>query len=157
MTKRMINDNLLVEIKQYCDSNGIEDVDGLVNKMLTRGFSIEKFGETPNKPSKEPKVVEKVVEKIVEKPVEVIKEVEVEKIVKVSDDAKVEEVIEEMNKRDDEHKELINTFKDNRKTQTQQIMRLNKEKDLMREDFETKIKVLEEKLKDCSKKDMYGE
>lgn len=43
----MIKDKLLSEIKQYCELNNIEDVEGLVNKMLKQGFTIEKFGETP--------------------------------------------------------------------------------------------------------------
>lgn len=158
----MIKDSILEEIKQYCKDNSIDDINSLVNKMLSRGFSIEKFGETPSKPSKPPKVIEVEVEKIVEKPVEVIKEVEVEveKIVKVSDDEKIEGILKEMNQKEEDYKKIIDTFKTNRMEQTQQIMKLNKEKDLIREEFETKIKELEEKLnkvKNQDKKDIYGE
>lgn len=49
----MINDKLLKEIKEYCKLNGIEDVEGLVNKMLKQGFTIEKYGEVP-KPALKP-------------------------------------------------------------------------------------------------------
>jgi len=49
----MIKDKLLKDIKAYCKLNQIEDVDGLINKMLTKGFVIEKYGETPGKTKKE--------------------------------------------------------------------------------------------------------
>ncbi len=43
----MINSKLLGEIKLYCEMNGVDDVNAIVNKMLQRGFTIEKYGETP--------------------------------------------------------------------------------------------------------------
>lgn len=81
------------EFIQYCEVNKIEDVTTLAKTIFGRGFTIEKYGETPNGKSK---VVEKIVTKeiIVEKQLppiieyvdriiekEVIKEVPVEKIV----------------------------------------------------------------------------
>lgn len=46
----MINNKLLKEIKEYCQLNEIEDIDGLINRMLKQGFTIEKYGSLP-KPS----------------------------------------------------------------------------------------------------------
>ena len=55
-----VNPELLKEIKNYCELNDIEDVDGLITKMLKKGFTIEKYGLTPTSPviKKEVKVVE---------------------------------------------------------------------------------------------------
>lgn len=157
----MINNNLLEEIKAYCEANNIEDIEELINKMLTRGFAIEKFGETPaNRP---PKVVEKVVEKevIKEVPVEIIKEVEkiIEKEVKVSDDTKIEQLIAEYTKREDEFKDTIKVLKDDRIKQTQAIMKCNKEKDIQKEEYDAKIAELKNQLEEMKKnnKDFYGE
>jgi hypothetical protein len=74
----MINKELLDEIKEYCELNDIS-LEESVNKALRGGFTTLKFGATPMSSKKE------------RKPVEVIKTVEkvVEKIVKVSDDTKV--------------------------------------------------------------------
>lgn len=41
----MIKDKLIEDIKQYCELNEIEDVDSFINKVLTRGFTSEKWGE----------------------------------------------------------------------------------------------------------------
>lgn len=79
---------------QYCDLNNITDIQKQAKETFARGFTLLKYGETPqgNK-VKEIVEVEKVievikeVEKIIEVPVEIIKEVikeiEVEKIVEV--------------------------------------------------------------------------
>lgn len=69
----MINKKLLDEITEYCKVNNL-DISELINKMLTRGFTIEKYGETPIKHEvvikKETKKVTKVnkVKKVVENP-----------------------------------------------------------------------------------------
>lgn len=74
---------------KYCELNNITDIDTLAKKIFQRGFTIEKYGETPSlAKSKEVQVIKEVikevpVEKIVEKIVEVIKEVPVEKIVEI--------------------------------------------------------------------------
>ena len=55
----MIKDKLIEQIKQYCELNEIEDVDSFINKVLTRGFTSEKWGElTPKKKTKEQKAEE---------------------------------------------------------------------------------------------------
>ena len=56
----MIEDKLIEQIKQYCELNEIEDIDSFINKVLTRGFTSEKWGELiPKKKTKEQKVEEK--------------------------------------------------------------------------------------------------
>lgn len=71
-----MDNKLLKEIKDYCKINDIDDIDGLINKMLKVGFDIERYG--PNMSINIPKVVkEKAVkeEKITkEKVVKVVKE-----------------------------------------------------------------------------------
>ena len=72
--------NLKDEIWDYCRVNNISNIDEFTLKLLKQGFTVEKFGATPE-PRKtiEEKIVEKIVEKRVEVPVEKI----VEKIVEV--------------------------------------------------------------------------
>jgi pentatricopeptide repeat protein len=53
----MIDATLLNEIIQYCELNNIDDVNRLINKMLKRGFTIEKFGDKPFAASQKPKDV----------------------------------------------------------------------------------------------------
>ncbi len=86
------------EFVRYCEINEITDIEGTARKIFQRGFTIEKYGETPTTArGKEVEVIKEVikevpVEKIVEvvKTVEVIKEVPVEKIVEVIKEVPVE-------------------------------------------------------------------
>lgn len=57
----MIDSKLLNDIEKYCKLNEIEDVKSLINKMLQRGFTIEKYGElpTPAIPKEKPKKISK--------------------------------------------------------------------------------------------------
>jgi DNA-directed RNA polymerase beta' subunit len=79
------------EFIRYCEINKIENVDSLAKKIFNRGFTIEKYGETPTTVKGSERIVERevvkeiIVEKIVEviKEIEIIKEVPVEKIVEV--------------------------------------------------------------------------
>jgi hypothetical protein len=76
------------EFIQYCELNKIDNVDKLAQETFNRGFSLLKYGETPNgNRTKE----------IVEVTKEIIKEVivEVEKIVEVSVEV-IREVIKEV-------------------------------------------------------------
>lgn len=45
----MINnlDKILVEIEKYCSVNDIEDVEGFVLKCMSDGFSIARYGVSP--------------------------------------------------------------------------------------------------------------
>ncbi len=86
------------EFVRYCEINEITDIEGTARKIFQRGFTIEKYGETPTTArGKEVEVIKEVikevpVEKIVEvvKTVEVIKEVPVEKLVEVIKEVPVE-------------------------------------------------------------------
>lgn len=60
------------EIWDYCRANKITNIDDFTVKLIKQGFTVEKFGATPN-----------IIEKIVEKIIEVEKIVEVEKIIEV--------------------------------------------------------------------------
>jgi len=86
------------EFIKYCELNQITDIEGTAKKIFQRGFTIEKYGETPSTArGKEVEVIKEVikevpVDKIIEviKTVEVIKEIPVEKIVEVIKEVPVE-------------------------------------------------------------------
>ena len=78
---------LYCDIEMYCKENEL-DLGKFMNKALSRGFTILAYGETPTSSKK------------LNKPVEVIKTVEkiVEKIVRVSDDEKLVEALDKLQK-----------------------------------------------------------
>ena len=119
------------DIWDYCRLNNISNIDEFTLKLLKQGFTVEKFGATPE--AKET-IVEKIVEKIVEVPVEKI----VEKIVEVPKVMVDTEVSEN----------LKTTLIENEKLKTEQ-------KDLT-DKIEKLTKALEEE-KNKKKKDIYGE
>lgn len=156
----MIKPSLLSDIKNYAEANNIDDVDSLINKMLFRGFAIEKFGETPSNKQETPKIIEKevIVEVIKEVPFEVIKEIEVIKTVEISDNTEISRLLNQIDENEKSYKENIDLFKDNRKIQTQMIMRLNKEKELLQIECDKKLAEKDmEIIKLKSTKDFYGE
>lgn len=77
------------EFLKYCEINNIIDPEKLAKEIFQKGFSIIKYGETPNglkgqntiiekeiiKEVIKEVIVEKFVDRIVEKPIEIIKEV----------------------------------------------------------------------------------
>ena len=73
------------EIWDYCRANNITNIDEFTMKILKQGFTVEKFGATPQ-----------VVEKIVEV------EVPVEKEVYVTDDSHVKDLSEKISKLEEE-------------------------------------------------------
>ena len=97
----MLNDKIVQTVSAYCSANNIENVDDFVYKCFKQGFDIEKYGflgKTLNEGEKDLKtggieekqvIKEVIVEKRVEVPVEVIKEIPVEKVV-------IQEVIKEV-------------------------------------------------------------
>ena len=97
----MLNDKIVQTVSAYCSVNNIENVDDFVYKCFKQGFDIEKYGflgKTLNEGEKDLKtggieekqvIKEVIVEKRVEVPVEVIKEIPVEKVV-------IQEVIKEV-------------------------------------------------------------
>jgi hypothetical protein len=76
------------EIWEYCRSNDILNVNDFMLRLVKQGFTIEKFGATPNS-----NVVEKIVEKIVEVPVE--------KEVFITDDTSMKKLTNDLNKVND--------------------------------------------------------
>ncbi len=140
----MIKDNLLNDIKLYCQSNNIDDVSKLVNKMLTRGFSIEKFGETPKKAESKPKVIEKIVEKEIIKEVPVEIEKIVEKEVFISDDKTITKLQNDLNSVESSLKGQISNLEN-------KIKQLKNEKAELISKYENIIKELK------NNKDLYGE
>ena len=136
------------EIWDYCRANKITNIDDFTVTLIKQGFTVEKFGATPN-------VIEKVVEKIVEVEKVIEKIVEVEKIVEI------EKVVEK--------KVMVSDNKGNKKL-TDEITRLNKLDEGNNEKLKvaneeitalnTKVKKLEKELteeKNKKKKDIYGE
>ena len=128
------------EIWDYCRANKITNIDEFTVTLIKQGFTVEKFGATPN-------VIEKVVEKIVE----------VEKIIEVEKIVEIEKVVEK--------KVMVSDSKGNKKL-TDEITRLTKldesnveklrvakeENDVLN----TKIKELTEE-NNKKKRDIYGE
>jgi radical SAM superfamily enzyme len=84
------------EFIRYCELNNITDIEGTAKKIFQRGFTIEKYGETPTTAKgKEVEVIKEVIKEIpVEKIVEIIKEVPVE--VKGEKQVIIKEVIKEV-------------------------------------------------------------
>ncbi len=85
------------EFVRYCEINEITDIEGTARKIFQRGFTIEKYGETPTTArGKEIEVIKEVIKEVPvevkgEKQIivkEVIKEVPVEKIVINDDEVK---------------------------------------------------------------------
>jgi 5'-deoxynucleotidase YfbR-like HD superfamily hydrolase len=115
------------EFLNYCEINEIKDVEALARKIFQRGFTIEKYGETPtsgNSIKKEVVENETIVEVIKEVPVEIIKEVKVEvikevfvegdtkEVVKiVRDNAKEDELVKEIDFLKKENEKLTNELK----------------------------------------------
>ena len=119
------------EFLKYCEINNIIDPEKLAKEIFQRGFSIIKYGETPNglkgqntiieKEVIKEVIVEKFVDRIVEKPIEIIKEVIKEVPVEVIKEVPIEikgdtqiitkEVIKEVTV------EVINTDEVNRLTE----------------------------------------
>ena len=128
------------EIWDYCRLNDIPNIDDFILKMVSQGFTVEKYGAAPT--AKE-RIVEKIVEKIVEVKVDKI----IEKIVEVP----VE-------------KEVYITDNNEIKTLANQITKLETDRNYYKkemEDFQLKLnnalQQLEIEQSKNKKKDIYGE
>ena len=88
------------EIWEYCRVNNITAIDDFMLKCLKQGFTVEKYGATPQAREK---IVEKIVEKIIEVPVEKI----VEKIVEVPKLIENDEMAENLKQKILESENLI--------------------------------------------------
>lgn len=152
------------EIEMFCKLNKIKDKNKLILGCINGGFAIEKFGRTPLKGGKEIiekevvkeviKEVEKVVEKIVEIPVEKIVEVQVEKIIEIekviTDNSKIEEYSQKVNKLILENKELLKKL-ENISNENREIKVNMHNKTIMAQNtskLETENEKLKEKIKE---------
>jgi hypothetical protein len=77
------------EIWDYCRANNITGIDDFIVKLIKQGFTVEKFGATPQPREK---IIEKIIENRIEVPVEKI----VEKIVEVPKLIENNEMAEEL-------------------------------------------------------------
>ena len=93
-----------LDIEKFCKLNKIKDVDKFIIKTLETGFNVEKYGNAPWKTEVEKEV-----------PVEIIKEVEVIKEIFVTDDEKVNELVEKLNELNDKILETDKTIEEKNK------------------------------------------
>jgi predicted RNase H-like nuclease (RuvC/YqgF family) len=154
-----IDINNTKEIYDFCLLNKILDIDGFINKCFKNGFHIEKYGfiggdsgKTLNDGEKDLKtggIQEKRVEievireirvevpveviKEVEKIVEVIKEVPVEKIIQVSDDTQINELLLKIQQLENRPPEIVEVIKE-------VITQSNNDKSLMLQDTLNKLR-----------------
>lgn len=128
------------EIWDYCRVNDISNIDEFIVKMITQGFTVERYGAAPTAKIKEvEKIVEKIVEVPVEKIVEKIVEVPVEKEVYITDNNQVKELAEQITK--------LETDRDYYKS----------EMDRFQLEWNNTLQKLEIEQAKNKKKDIYGE
>jgi hypothetical protein len=131
-----INKKLKEEIWEYCRLNDISNIEDFTVKMLQQGFTVEKFGATPfGDGVSEIKEVEIIVEKIVEVPVEKIVEKEI--IKEVIEEVPVEKIVEK--------KVYI--------TDDEEVEKLTKELELVKNDGILHKKNLKDKVSKISEKE----
>jgi hypothetical protein len=151
----MLNDKIMQTVSAYCSANNIENVDDFVYKCFKQGFDIEKYGflgKTLNEGEKDLKtggieekqvIKEVIVEKRVEVPVEVIKEIPVEKVViqEVIKEVPIDRVIEkEIYITDDTQ---VNELLLKIQQLDQEIFTKTTEIDTIRQEFSTKTQEME--------------
>jgi hypothetical protein len=141
------------EIWEYCRVNDIPNIDDFTLKMISQGFTVEKYGAAPTAREKiVEKVVEKEIEKIVEVPVEKIIEKIVEKEVFVTDDNAYTELTNKIT-------ELENKLEDNKNNVPEEIKKIHEEYDSKLKEKDEKISLLTNLLdvEKRKKRDIYGE
>ena len=143
------------EIWEYCRINDIPNIDEFILKMITQGFTIERYGATPTAREKiVEKVVEveKIVEKVIEVPVDKIIEKVIEKEVLVTDNTEIIGLTQKIN-------ELESVIIDNNQKHTTEIEQLHSEykKQLTEKDEIINNLVNELDVEKRKKRDIYGE
>ena len=143
---QMLNVNSKYEndILQYCKVNNIEDVSLFVTQCFKQGFDIKRYGFLGNSLNEGEKhlITEVIVEKRIEIPVEVIKEVIVEREVikevpiEVIKEVPVEKVVTKIEYISDKESENELLFKIQQLEET--IFHLNDDLESEREEFSTK-------------------
>lgn len=146
MLKMEIPKKIKDEIWEYCRLNDISNIDEFILKMISQGFTVEKYGAAPS-------AKEKIVEKVVEKEIEKIVEVPVEKI--------VEKIVEkEILIADDEaFSELTNKISELESKLATKDSEINSEYELKLKEKDDKITLLTNLLdiEKRKKRDIYGE
>jgi septal ring factor EnvC (AmiA/AmiB activator) len=144
-----------LDIKAYCDLNEITNINDFMTKLLKQGYTMEKYGATPQTIEKIIET-EKIVEKIIEVPVDRIIEIPIERVVEknvyISDDTKVSELTDSLSLIEQERDNLqneTNSLKEEIKALKNDIIELNNNIN------EITIKLETEQKK--SKRDIYGE
>jgi hypothetical protein len=127
--KIKIPHNIKEEFEKYCKLNEINDIDDLAFKCFITGFNIEKYGPTP---MGQREVVEKVVE--VEKIIEKI----IEKEVPITDDSKIQEFLNEINKLKEKYRSLEDITQD----KDTQLLTLSSQTQF----YQTQIKGLQQEI-----------
>ena len=143
---QMLNVNSKYEndILQYCKVNNIEDVSLFVTQCFKQGFDIKRYGFLGNSLNEGEKhlITEVIVEKRIEIPVEVIKEVIVEREVikevpiEIIKEVPVEKVVTKIEYISDKESENELLFKIQQLEET--IFHLNDDLESEREEFSTK-------------------
>ena len=99
------------DIWEFCRLNDITNIDEFKLKLLKQGYTMEKYGATPQTIEKIVEV-EKIIEKTIEVPIEKVVEVQVEKIVEknvyISDDTKITELTSKLTSIEDDKRNLEN-------------------------------------------------
>lgn len=155
------------EIWDYCRLNGITDIDSFTIKMVTQGFTVEKYGATPSERIIET-TVEKIVEVPVEKIVEVVKEIEkiVEKEVYVTDNEAFKKLTDEIKDQDKTISYLREAMDGYLKQGGAQMTELTQLKKTSKEELDKANLRINELIKELefekskskeTKKDIYGE
>jgi predicted RNase H-like nuclease (RuvC/YqgF family) len=97
------------DIWEFCRLNDITNIDEFKLKLLKQGYTMEKYGATPQTIEKIVEV-EKIIEKTIEVPIEKVVEVQVEKIVEknvyISDDTKITELTSKLTSIEDDKRNL---------------------------------------------------
>ena len=139
-----VNSKYENDIQQYCKVNNIEDVSLFVTQCFKQGFDIKRYGFLGNSLNEGEKhlITEVIVEKRIEIPVEVIKEVIVEREVikevpiEVIKEVPVEKVVTKIEYISDKESENELLFKIQQLEET--IFHLNDDLESEREEFSTK-------------------
>jgi ParB family transcriptional regulator, chromosome partitioning protein len=134
------------EIWDYCRVNDISNIDEFILKMISQGFTVEKYGAAPT-------AKERIVEKIVEKEIEKIIEVPVEKV--------IEKIVEKelLITNDEAFSELTNKISELESKLINLGSELNSECEEKLKEREDKITLLTNLLdiEKRKKRDIYGE
>jgi hypothetical protein len=143
------------EIWDYCRINDIPNIDEFILKMITQGFTVERYGAAPTAREKiVEKIVEveKIIEKIIEVPVEKIIEKVIEKEVLITDNSEIIGLTQKIN-------DLESTIIDNNQKHTSETEKLHSDykKQLTEKDENISKLTNELDIEKRKKRDIYGE